>query len=278
MSDAVAAAEAPLSSRRLEYTLIGVAGLAGYFMKVPLGMLLHHIMGIHDVQKGVLAELVGNGAVQIALVVMLASLVHRSTGLPADPWLERVLYGLNKERKIWIFVPGLLGALAAMLAVGALRHVAGLIFGVDLPLEARLHAVSLSHATAVKMALLWPQTALGAGLSEEVLYRFGLLTIFAWVFQRLLPATPRFRLVALSLATLLQALFFDYAHVSEGMLQLPVGGMALQIAIAPQVWTGTILGIIYIRYGLAAAVVSHAAGDLFRIGAFVVVAFSHAHP
>ena len=269
--------EATSSSRWMEYLLIGITGLAGYAMKVPLGMLLHHIMGMHDVQRDTLSTLVGNGAVQIAVVVTLASLVHQESGFPAAPLLERHLYGLHKDRKLWILVPGLLSALAAMVVVGVMRHIAGL-FGIDLPLESKLASVSLSHATAMKLALLFPQTALGAGLSEEVLYRFGLLTIFAWLFGRLLPATPRFKIAGLALAVFLQALFFAYAHVSEGLLQLPVGGLLMQMIVAPQIWTATILAIVYVRYGLEAAVVSHTAGDLFRLGVLATVALQHAHP
>lgn len=266
-----------MSSRRLEYALIGLLGLCGYAMKVPLGMLLHRIMGMSDVHKDVFTTLVGNGAVQIAVVAALASVVHQDTGLPAAPLLERHLYRLHKERKIWVVVPGLLGAVAAMAIVGMMRYAAR-HFGIDLPLETKLASVSLSHATAVKLALLFPQTALGAGLSEEVLYRFGLLTIFAWLFARLLPTTPRLRLAGLAPAILLQSLFFAYAHVSEGLLQIPAGGLVMQMIVAPQIWTATILGIVYVRYGLEAAVISHTVGDLFRLGVLATVALQHAHP
>src|SRR5258708_5152010 len=116
MSIATPAARGP--SLWLEYGLVLVAGVAGFAMKMPFGLLLPQIMGMPIVHANALAALASNQAVQIAIAALLAALVHRGTNLPAAPWLERILYGLHKDTRLRIVLRGLVGGLAC-LAVGA---------------------------------------------------------------------------------------------------------------------------------------------------------------
>jgi hypothetical protein len=262
--------------RWLEYLIIIAAGVAGYEMKKPFGLLLHQIMGIHDALPLSIADWARNQAVQIVVVAVLASLVHARTSLPAAPALERALYGWHRGTRIRIWIPGILGGLACLI-LGGLMHVVAARFGIQAPLAAKLDMSSLPHAVALKFALLYPPTAIGAALSEEVLYRFGALTIFVWLMSRVVPNSGKYATPILVIGLILQALLFGYAHVQEGIMHIPFGGMAMQIAIAPESWVALIFGFVFVRYGLEAAVVAHATADLINLAFFVTMALQHAH-
>jgi hypothetical protein len=257
-----------------EYVVIVLVGLAGYAMKKPFGLLLHHIMGIVDAASHSLLGWASDQGVQIFVVAILASLVHRYTTLPAAPSLERLLYGMHKDRKLRIWLWGLAGFVACIIVAGGIRFV-GAKFGVVAPLASKLDLSGLTAAQAHRLLFLYPQTAIGAGLSEEVLYRFGLLTLFAWALSGILPA--KHASYAVAAAVILQAILFGYAHVSEGIMQLPVGGTLMQVAIAPETWVGIVFGYWYVRFGLEAAVIAHATADLLNLSFFVMTALKHAH-
>jgi Type II CAAX prenyl endopeptidase Rce1-like len=262
--------------RWLEYLIIVAAGVAGYEMKKPFGLLLHQIMGIHDVPPQSITDWARNQAVQIVIVTVLATLVHARTSLPGAPALEHALYGWHRDTRIRIWMPGILGGLACLI-LGGLMHVVAARFGIQAPLAAKLNMSSLPHAVALKFALLYPPTAVGAALSEEVLYRFGALTIFVWLLSRLVPNSDKHASAILIVGLILQALLFGYAHVQEGIMHIPFGGLAMQVAIAPESWVALIFGFVFVRYGLEAAVVAHATADLINLAFFVAMALRHAH-
>src|SRR5579863_2827356 len=105
----------------LEYAILIAIGVAGYEIKKPFGLLLHQIMGIKDAPTHSIIDLARNQAVQIVVVAALASLVHRYTTLPAAPSLERLLYGMHADRKLRIWLHGLLGLVAILIVVGGIR-------------------------------------------------------------------------------------------------------------------------------------------------------------
>lgn len=271
-------ASAPALRRKprwLEYGILLAAGLAGYEMKKPFGLLLHRIMDVANPPAHSLIGIASNQGLQILVIVALACLVHRRTSLPAAPWLERVVYGEHRGERIRVWVPGLLGALATLLLGGAILFVAGR-FGIVRPLTTRVHTAGLSHAIADRLALLYPPAAVGAALSEEVMYRFGLFTILAWLISRVVPARGRWKIAGLGIALVVQALVFGLAHVQEGITQLPVGGMAVQVIVAPQTWAGLVFGYLYMEYGLETSIVAHASTDLFQLAFLVLAAIRHA--
>ena len=161
------------------------------------------------------------------------------------------------------------------LLVGGVVRLVAARFGVVAPLGARLDA-SLSHALAMKFVLLYPPTALGAALSEEVLYRFGILTILVWLIARMTFLSPT-KTITIWAAIVLQALLFAYAHVSEGIMHLPYGGLATQLAIAPEFWVGLLFGYLYVAFGLEVAVIAHASADLVQLTFFAMAVLKHAH-
>jgi membrane protease YdiL (CAAX protease family) len=150
-------------------------------------------------------------------------------------------------------------------------------FGVRSPLGAKLDLSGLPQATATKLLLLYPGAVVGAALSEEVLFRFGILSILSWLTWMVVPKNGAYKALVFWLPIVLQALVFGWGHVHEGLLQLAVGGTALQVIIAPQTWAGIVLGYLYSKYGLEASMVVHALTDLIGFIPFLIAALNHAH-
>ena len=271
---AVATERKPAQNLSLEYVLVVVAGVLGFAMKMPFGLLLHQIMGMPVSHASPLSAIASNQGLQITIAAVCAAVVHRTTGLPCAPWLERVLYRMHKDDRLRILLRGLLGGLACLLVGGGVRFVAAR-FGIVAPLGTKLGATSLSHAIAMKFALLYPPTALGAALSEEVLYRFGILTLLVWLAARLTASRPTQTIVWA--AIVLQAVLFAYAHVSEGIMHLPFGGIAVQLLIAPELWVGIVFGYLFVAYGLEVALLAHASADLVQLTFFAMTVLKHAH-
>lgn len=261
----------------LEYAILLAAGIVGYEMKMPFGRLLHRIMGKPIPTFHSFSGLIGNQLFQIIVVVILASLVHRRTGLPAAPWLERALYRTKRHKEKQIWLRGFLEGLAYFGLIGIAMVVAAQ-FGVSSPLGTKLDFSSLPQGMAGKLRLLFPGAVVGAALSEEVLFRFGFISVLAWLTWMAVPRGKGYKAFGFWLPIVLQALLFGWGHVHEGLLQFAVGGTLLQVIIAPQTWSGIAFGYSYSKYGLEVAMALHASIDVIGFIPFLVAAFSHAHP
>lgn len=253
------------------------AGIGGYEMKMPFGRLLHRIMGKPIPTFHSLSGLIGNQLFQIVIVVILASLIHRRTGLPAAPWLERALYRTQRHEEKQIWSRGVLEGLAYFGLIGIAMVIAAQ-FGVSSPLGTKLNFQGLPQGTAGKLLLLYPGAVVGAALSEEVLFRFGIISILAWLTWLAVPREKGYKAFRFWLPIVLQALLFGWGHVHEGLLQFAVGGTLLQVIIAPQTWSGIVFGYSYSKHGLEVAMALHASIDVIAFIPFLLAAFSHAHP
>lgn len=261
----------------LEYVILLVAGIVGYEMKMPFGHLLYRIMGKPIPAFHSFSDLMHSQLFEIIVVVIFASLIHRRTGLPAAPWLERALYRTPRygEKQLWL--RGVLEGLAYFGLI-AIAMVVFAQFGVSSPLGTKLNFSSLPQGTAGELLLRYPGAVVGAALSEEVLFRFGMISILAWLTWMVVPKKGGFKAFGFWLPIVLQALLFGWGHVHEGLLQLAAGGVLLQVIIAPQTWSGIVFGYLYSKYGLEASMALHAAIDVIGFIPFLAAAFSHAHP
>lgn len=138
----------------LEYAILLAAGIGGYETKMPFGRLLHRIMGKPIPTFHSFPDLIGNQLFQIVVVVIVASLIHRRTGLPAAPWLERALYRTPRHEEKQIWLRGFLEGLAYFGLIGIAMVVAAQ-FGVWSPLGTKLDFSSLPQGTAGRLLLLY---------------------------------------------------------------------------------------------------------------------------
>lgn len=103
------------------------------------------------------------------------------------------------------------------------------------------------------------------GLTEEVIFRWGLLSLLAIGLSRLLPLSA-----ALAIAALLAAILFALAHLPATLLD---AGFATPALITRTLLWNALLGLGYgialIRHGMEAAILAHMATHLgFALAAF----------
>jgi membrane protease YdiL (CAAX protease family) len=96
----------------------------------------------------------------------------------------------------------------------------------------------------------------GAAIREEVLFRFGILNLFVWLFSILTRQTRPNRLVV-GAAIAVTSVGFAALHVVplSGVLELTWQAKAVGIGLGSAV--GLLLGWTYCRHGLLAAIVCH---------------------
>ena len=106
-------------------------------------------------------------------------------------------------------------------------------------------------------ALEWFLRCISAALTEEVFFRFGLMTLFVWLvrsgFKR-----PGVGVSSLWIGNLASALIFAGAHLP----QLAAGGLILAVTVVSSTSVGMVMGWLFMRFGLTCAIVFHFTVDL----------------
>jgi hypothetical protein len=106
----------------------------------------------------------------------------------------------------------------------------------------------------------WLLRCLSAALTEEIAFRFGLMSFFVWVIRAIVKR-PAFHAPSLWIGNLLSALVFAAAHFPQ--LELQRYGLSLLIPfVVSSSGVGMIMGWLYMRYGLVSAIAAHLVTDL----------------
>jgi hypothetical protein len=250
------------SHRATLYGMIFLAGAAGLLIKRPFGLFLFHLMGTPRTGSRTAIQWLMTDQVTL-VIVAAACLLHRYSGLPAAPRLERLLARERRTSpKSPVFWPGMVGALICLL-LSVVSQIYQTFWGSPMPLAGKLSAGAISPDDMRKLVELWPLGVVGSALSEEVAYRFAPLAILMGVasFFRL-GGRDANNSVAFWIANVFQALWFGFGHVQEGLVAPQAGGLLFQTLIAPQTYAAMVFGVVYRRSGLEAAVVSHMATDI----------------
>jgi membrane protease YdiL (CAAX protease family) len=101
---------------------------------------------------------------------------------------------------------------------------------------------------------------LSAALTEEIAFRFGLMTLLVWIIRAIVKR-PAILTPSLWIGNLLSALVFAAAHFPQ--LELQRYGLSLLIPfVVSSSGVGMIMGWLYMRYGLVSAIVAHLVTDL----------------
>jgi membrane protease YdiL (CAAX protease family) len=101
-----------------------------------------------------------------------------------------------------------------------------------------------------------------SGVMEEIAFRFGLMTVVAWVTAKLL---SRFHTTgtdfAIWVGLLISALLFGLGHVRPATAAASVEAIDVIRAVVVNSPAGIILGVLYWKKGLEAAMIAHTAAD-----------------
>ena len=104
----------------------------------------------------------------------------------------------------------------------------------------------------------WSLRCLSAALTEEIFFRFGLMTFFVWALRAIVKK-PADDVPSLWIGNLFVSLLFAGAHLS----QLTFHGWSLLIPFVMfSSGASMVMGWLYMRYGLVLAIIAHFIGDL----------------
>lgn len=103
--------------------------------------------------------------------------------------------------------------------------------------------------------------SLSAALTEEIFYRLGLMTLFAWILRTYVSKTGSAE-PSVSIANLLAALLFAAAHLPGHVTaETASWSLVIEILIFSGV-AGMFMGWLYARFGVLSAILAHFVGDV----------------
>jgi len=241
-------ARTALQTRRYTALLTALAVL-GLLLALPysidvaeqLGRLRRPLTG-----RRIALSVIAHAALSL-VIVTLGLRLGRGIGLgwpPIDGWDAG---GARRER--------VRGALVLAVGVGVASALLLGVLAVTMPQPPQLR--NLRPPGALVQAL----ASVGAGLNEEIVFRLGVMTFFAWVGSTLTRAdTPA--PAVLWAANVLAALSFGAAHLPQAASILGLSVAAVTFVLVGNGIVGVACGWLYWRKGLVAAMVAHAVANL----------------
>ena len=215
-----------------------------------------------ELVPGLLAE----RAIMAALAIWCGLKLGPALGLDA---LVLRCWATGEERlsRHWHWVrPSLMCGLcvAVVLEAGSLLY--------QKSLTADLPPSELRAEEAIEQMAIWKVVlaSISAGVVEELLFRFGLMTLFVWIGVKL---TNRSRPGPITFwtANLMAALLFGLHHLAN-VVELGMAitiGMILYVSIANGI-AGMAFGWLYRCHGLESAMLAHIVADIVLKGVFPV--------
>ena len=159
-----------------------------------------------------------------------------------------------------------IGRILAATLLGFLGH----LFIYYIVFRSRLQKGSIALAEQIRLAMGLPARVLQGGIAEEVQFRWGLMSLVAASGTLLAPNQSQ-GLILLSIGA--SAFLFALFHLI-GARQIGVAhdGSEIALTIVDNTWGGIVFGWLFWKYGLAAAMISHA---LFHLAWFPIERVIH---
>lgn len=229
--------------------LIGMAGVAAISFAVIPQLLLSAPEQV-SVGVAVAASLLQSGLL-LALAVWVGTALSKQLGL-RSPVLEAIVTG---NSALEAFKPQLLPALFAGLLVAAF-----LVY---------LNEAAPPEIQALGMQLQIPLVAkvLYGGITEEILMRWGLMTLLIWLPWRFLQKRSGPPLTAyLLFGILTAALLFAAGHLPAVVaMGGGLSGPVIAYVMIGNTLPGILFGVLYWRLGLEAAMLAHATAHVVSV-------------
>lgn len=246
--------------RYILWVVIIAIGAAGIAIKEPFGLFMMHVMGIPVPGNQSIAQFFLHSEWGWLILAAIGTFIFwQYSGLRSAPFLERLLFrDTRTAARPPIWRPALIAALVCTLFFAAFQ-----IAGLTPPLVSKMGLGHISHADQTKLFMLYPLADIGAALSEEVIYRFGIIATLMGLLAlvRVSGKNPT-NAVAFWVANIIQAAFFGFIHVQQGAVTAQIGSIWLTTALAAPTWSGVVLGYVYRRFGIETAMVTHMAADI----------------
>ncbi len=113
-------------------------------------------------------------------------------------------------------------------------------------------------ASLLKIGMPPVTRLLYGGIAEEVMTRWGLVSLFGWIIWRLAGKPDTIGIATLAMAVTLSALLFALGHVP--LLYAIIGSPPLELlgaVIVGNALPGLMFGWLFVKYGLEAAMIGH---------------------
>jgi membrane protease YdiL (CAAX protease family) len=183
------------------------------------------------------------------------------------------IQGWLKHEPVWDRLREVLGLSLVVAVTGSL---AMLVFGLVLtivvvalrivPLDAMAEAGAWTESYPA--AWKWLLVSISAGVTEEVAFRLGLMTLLAWLGSLVCRDEGGHpRAAVLWIANGVAALAFGAAHLG-GIIPVPLTPVFIVRTVMQNAIVGTAFGRLYWRRGLESAMLTH---SLFDVVTYVVV-------
>ena len=188
-------------------------------------------------------------AVLLAAAVLLGVLLAPRVGLHS-PFFESVAAGhpalLTLRPQL---VPAVLGAAVGSLAILLTAAISKHLFT----------PAVLERIGTLQRLLPLPTRLLYGGITEELLLRWGLMTVLAWIVWRLLQkGQGRPTSTTLILAILISSVVFGVGHLPLAIMLVgkPTAAIVFLVIVANSAF-GVVAGYLFWKYGLESAIIVH---------------------
>jgi hypothetical protein len=231
---------------------------AGFAAGIPFVQTVHRYSSPSD---GLVDGLQGFmlGAVILAVGVVVSS--RTGLGTPyIDAWLSGRPGVTPVKRVVSLSVIAVIAASVIVISLGLLLSMIMLAAGSD------SSAVVSGPTTAVgdyPEIWKWFLVSCHAGVTEEILFRFGLMNLLAWIGRRLVsPGGQSLPRGVVWSANLIAALVFGAFHL-VGVLPVPDVPLVQASVVAQNTMVGLVFGWFFWRFGLESAMLTHFFLDVF---------------
>ena len=198
-----------------------------------------------------------NPTIMLLVAVLVGTLLYQRVNLTV-PLIEKMTGIRNESINLTkIFGYGVLGGVLS----GVLLSLNGYIFNPILPGEFKALGEVYQPTIAVRF--------LYGGLTEEILMRFGLMTLIVWIFSKILNNTkPIVYWIGIMIAAIIFAIgHFPVAYQTVGN---PSAGLLAYILIGNSIG-GVIFGWLYWKKGLESAFVAHIFAHVIMLLAMAIL-------
>ena len=237
-----------------EFWVLTGAGIFGFVMLLPYLLRLLPAPTKYPLWVALLVELV-QIAILLAGAVAIGVGLGKRCGLGApivEAWLAGQRVGKRVVGLLWPAVPA--GVIAALIVLAADKY----FFSPHVPQLAQLAQTGAEPAR-------WQGflASFYGGITEELLLRFGMLTLFAWALGKLShTAEGRTTPAVFWTTNLLAAVLFGLAHLPATAALVPLTKIIVLRAVVLNGIAGIVCGYLYWKRGLESAMVAHFSADL----------------
>jgi hypothetical protein len=134
--------------------------------------------------------------------------------------------------------------------------IVGLVLGVVASIQNTLPKGALGAGLDNPSTFEYLLRCMSAAITEEILFRLGLVTLFVWII-RIIVKKPALHVLALWIGSLVSALLFAGAHLPNLLVFGSAGSSLVLIILVFSTVAGLVMSWLYIRYSLFSAMIAH---------------------